>query len=719
MHLSKAIESIKKFLLCLFLTTLTASAPAATAPVDHFWLTDGTVRDAEAFDGILYAGGEFNYVGPKNGSIGVADSTIGTVAGVTPQIQGTVHAIIPDNYGGWFIGGAFTNVAGQPRTNLFRLRTDLSVDPTIYPPLAPAVYSLALTGNTLAVGGNFRHEAATNLILLNSVTGSPENWQPPPSILSYPVKVLVVNSGKIYTHERVTGSYVVSIDPATQTRRRLAFTFGGEILSLAVWDNTLLVGGNYYGIGSDDHGPIAAIDLQSEKIIGWDPLPHAQDQQVTAIVAGESGIFAAANLARAPGAIQPSYDAIVWAFGPASLEKKWTNSLSYGIYPATLTSLCLHDNKVFVGGDFLLEDNQPRRRLAALNAETGLLDPWTCHASGKVNAIAVAGDRVAFGGQFSSAGGFARENVAAFNLATGLATDWYPRTEPYSRVTSIEVNEKAFFIAGGIRKINGEERVFIGAVDRATGTNLPLNAQLPLMLGNPRLGVYTMDQTDDAIYLGGFFTNSFGIEQRYLVAFDKHTFQFKSSFQPILNDGVQKILIRSNIVYALGMFTVVNGSSHPNLVALNPDSGAVVPSSLTLPTGVTLQNPLLLTPQALFLGQDSLVQSYDPATLAKLEWEGQLPGLGYSLVEVENALIAAGVGGLSYFPKVRALNPTLDPSGPAFTISALPGQNVSIEISNDMKIWTSVLETNATIKTFQGAALVLGENRFYRITQTP
>src|SRR5258708_10670004 len=32
-----------------------------------------------------------------------------------PSVNGTVYAIVPDGLGGWYMGGDFSSVAGQPR----------------------------------------------------------------------------------------------------------------------------------------------------------------------------------------------------------------------------------------------------------------------------------------------------------------------------------------------------------------------------------------------------------------------------------------------------------------------------------------------------------------------------------------------------------------------------------------------------------------------------
>lgn len=776
MHLLNAI--IRQ--LALVLSAGGAVLAQVTQPVEHSWMTDGSIRDAAVFRGIVYAGGTFTYVGQKTGSLGVANSSSGALVGASPAIEGVVWAIIPDGRGGWFVGGSFTNVGGLPRTNLVRLKADLSIDPTIFPALIPTVSALALTGTNLAVAGSFQTRGATNLILLSSESGEPLNWQPHSQSPPYQIKALAAFDGKIYVPEPsgVNATYIAVIDPQAQTRRRLGVNLGWEaraIYSLAVAGDgsALFVGGNFNHIGIALHGPVASIDLQTETIISWDPLPHlSQDYYVSSIVAGTNNLFVAANRPTSAPVVRPVvYDGVVWAFDTASLQTKWSNSLSFGSVSTTVNALAVQNEKVFVGGNFLNEDGQFRRRTAALNAETGDLDSWVCHANGNVNAFAVDGDRVAFGGQLTSAGGVARENLAAFDIAVGSLTEWKPITEPNSRIDQIQGTEFAVIVGGRFRKLNGVDRIYIGALDPITGATLvDFNAQIPSGVSSGFPPIRTMARAGNYLYFGGYFTNSPGFDHKYLAAMDVRTLEIKSTFRPILNNGVWKIIANGNVIYVAGDFTQANGLSRYNLAALDGETGEVLPwapvlqrdaagtpavtsmaihgttlylaGTLTkvngqnrlhsaavdvasgetlswiLPVEISILASLLSSTNSLFLAQDSSIQAYDYVSGAKLGWEGQLPGLGYSLIETESALIISGEGGISLFPKTPIIKPFLQPEA-GFSISAMPGQNFSIDGSPDLLTWRTVLKTNALLKSFVGPPLQANENRFYRVTPSP
>jgi hypothetical protein len=110
-------------------------APSAT-PLPTAYVTDGTVSAIAHADNRTYIGGKFTHVGPRVGH-GLAfarpDGTDGTGGAISPtwpepaddtttdgdpafpqMIGGEVRAVASDEHGGWYVGGDFTDVGGQP-----------------------------------------------------------------------------------------------------------------------------------------------------------------------------------------------------------------------------------------------------------------------------------------------------------------------------------------------------------------------------------------------------------------------------------------------------------------------------------------------------------------------------------------------------------------------------------------------------------------------------
>ena len=92
--------------------------------------------------------------------------------------------------------------------------------------------------------------------------------------------------------------------------------------------------------------------------------------------------------------------------------------------------------RLYVGGEFLHLFGQEAGGLAAIDLETGTLDPgFRPGAVGKVEALALAGGRLYAGGAFASvvvpegqpgSGTHDRPRLAAFDAATGALLDWVP-----------------------------------------------------------------------------------------------------------------------------------------------------------------------------------------------------------------------------------------------------------------------------------------------------
>ncbi|MDQ4040422.1 MAG: delta-60 repeat domain-containing protein, partial [Actinomycetota bacterium] len=152
-------------MLCLA-PAATASALPPEAPAAGAYTTDGPVQALAHAAGRTYIGGAFTRVGRRTGS-GVLLSPAGATEPFPEVAGGDVHAAVSDENGGWYIGGTFTAVGGQPHVSLAHVLADGTVDPGFNPAVTdsgglPApVYALALSRpqadgeRFLYVGGEF------------------------------------------------------------------------------------------------------------------------------------------------------------------------------------------------------------------------------------------------------------------------------------------------------------------------------------------------------------------------------------------------------------------------------------------------------------------------------------------------------------------------------------------------------------------------------------
>lgn len=122
-----------------------------------------------------------------------------------------------------------------------------------------------------------------------------------------------------------------------------------------------------------------------------------------------------------------------------------------------VTSLGLSGGKLYLGGDFTQVQGTTRTRLAAVDAVSGALTPWSPAATGgMVDALAVSGGAVYVGGSFTTLAGVTRSYLGRVSVSTGNSdTNWTPR--PNARVRSLVVpgDGSVVYVGGSFTTING------------------------------------------------------------------------------------------------------------------------------------------------------------------------------------------------------------------------------------------------------------------------
>jgi len=159
-----------------------AAAAHAQAVRSDLDITDGTVYATLETAGRLFIGGDFAHVGPATGNSVAVSTTTGQPLWL-PQVNGTVLAVAPDGSGGWYLGGAFSSVAGVPRKGLAHVRSNQTLSP--WNPAGPgsSVNSLLVIGNLVYVGGHFSSmggQVRHNLAAVDTATALSTAWAPEP-----------------------------------------------------------------------------------------------------------------------------------------------------------------------------------------------------------------------------------------------------------------------------------------------------------------------------------------------------------------------------------------------------------------------------------------------------------------------------------------------------------------------------------------------------------
>jgi hypothetical protein len=178
---------------------LLSSAGGALAQVvdQQSWVTDGGVTAIARSGGTIYIGGGFNRVSPAMGSGVAIDASTGVAQQPFPRVTGNVYAVAPDGIGGWFLGGEFTAVSGQPRQNLAHL--DGAGNLTAWKPDANGtVHALAVSGGTVYAAGLFTRvggQARGRIAALDGASGAVTAWDPDADNVIY---ALAASGGVVY-----------------------------------------------------------------------------------------------------------------------------------------------------------------------------------------------------------------------------------------------------------------------------------------------------------------------------------------------------------------------------------------------------------------------------------------------------------------------------------------------------------------------------------------
>ena len=103
------------------------STGSAQTTRENVWVADGEVRCAARSGNVVYIGGNFTAIGPPLGTAVPFDATTGQPL-LTLQVVGEVHAVVSDGAGGWYLGGLFDHVKGQPNPGRIKI-TQERVEP--------------------------------------------------------------------------------------------------------------------------------------------------------------------------------------------------------------------------------------------------------------------------------------------------------------------------------------------------------------------------------------------------------------------------------------------------------------------------------------------------------------------------------------------------------------------------------------------------------------
>lgn len=354
--------------------------PAAAATSDlsrtsaPSWQTNGGVADLLTVGGTTYLAGAFTAVRPAGAAPGsrevsrphlaAVDAATGALRSWAPRVNGTVEslAVRGDTI---YLGGSFTAVNGQPRKNVAAVSASTGTLTPFRADAAGAVKALVATSSRLYLGGAF-----------SSVAGTPRS------------RLAAVDLDR----GQVSGTW----RPAANS----------TVLALALSpdSSTVYAGGQFTAVNGDGRRKrLARISAGTGAVQPWASTPG---YPVMSIEATASTVFVGGD---GSGGHAGSYT--------PNGQRGWVLQTDGGVNTVALRqgvlyvgghfdNVCVGDTAGATSGFRCPENKAARKKLVAVDAANGALDPWDPGANSSigVTALDATGPTLRVGGLFTKLG---------------------------------------------------------------------------------------------------------------------------------------------------------------------------------------------------------------------------------------------------------------------------------------------------------------------------
>ncbi|MDX2250512.1 MAG: T9SS type A sorting domain-containing protein [Bacteroidia bacterium] len=555
-----------------------------------------------------------------------------------PRFGGTVYALISDGAGGWYAGGAFTQVNDQPSGRLIHILPNLTLDPAFAPAPNGVVYALHLQGDTLYAGGTFTTIAAqprNNLAAFKTTTNGLLNWQPDPT---GKVTFITADNSRVFiggTFIRVSGEQHPRFAVVNRTTGKPAVTpvpESGEVFSIL----TTTAGGGHIYAGGNFSGSVGysaqkAALLSASAETSPPKLPDFNGDIQAAISDGAGGWYVSGAFTQANGL---AISRLAHILSDTTLD----NTFSFTVNNA-ISALALSGNTLYIGGLFSTINGNTRNALAAIDISSKTLLPWNPDANGQVNAMIYQGGQVYIGGNFTSVGGQTRNRLAAVDGVSAAVSAWNPDVS--NVVNDLLYSGGQIYVGGNFTTIGGQTRNRLAAINATTGAVSSWDPNVNSTVNTLALS------SNNTLYIGGIFT-MVGGQTRTRLAEVNITGGTVTSFNPNVNGTVEDITLMGGQLYAGGSFTQVGGQNVSRLAAINPTTG--LPASW-LPSPNSTVICMAVSGSSLFVGGNfevlktetrTRLMDIQPTTYTLQPWAPNLNNSVNDLVLYQSDLIAGG-----------------------------------------------------------------------------
>lgn len=552
-------------LLALVSVALVPSPARAQNTFPAGWVVDGAVLSMASSGNLVYAAGSFSRIGPRTGATSMVDLATGAPDLSWPVVFGGIQCAASDGHGGWFIAGPFNTIGSTFRLSLAHILADGTVD-AWQPDMQGFVYTMAVSGSTLYVGGDIRRVNGVERVGLAAFdieTGLLTDWNPGVTGPSVFISGLAPIGSTLYFMGNFTavggqprvrlGAADLASGAVTPWQPALP---NGSVWCFAGIGSRVFLGGNFTGIAALAQPYLLAVDAVTGAPVAWNPAPTAT---VECMTADGDRLYVGGMFDRVGG--QP-HGGIARVDPITGAVDAWSPTIN-----GTTLGIIRSGGTVYACGEFQSVAGRPQVGVVALDVVTGVASSWNPSPNGQVMAMGLEGSRLFLGGRFSSVGFVARQNLAAFDASTGAPTGWNPGAN--NSVEAVSVSGSTVYVGGSFTTAGGQPRAGLAAIDASTGLATSWNP-------SPNQYAATIHATPDAVYIGGGFTSVGGQARSGVAKLDVATGAV-TDWNPGANGFVTLVREIGSRVYIGGEFTQAGGQPRVRAAAFDAATAAVTP----------------------------------------------------------------------------------------------------------------------------------------------
>jgi hypothetical protein len=543
---------MKKILLLSSVLVLNLLYSRAQSVQENFWETNGRVNATLKLNNKLFVGGEFNYIGPSNGSLGAFQSSNSQVINNGLKINGPIKSMIKDNAGNIYLGGNFS-VNGGSYKSLIKLNSSLVPDLTFEFQIDGTVNDLAINNNVLYFAGSFNNinnQLRLGFAAIELSTNSLSSFAPNPD---GQVNTLEVGNGSLYVGGNFaiisgTSRNALASYNGSKALQPLNISVKGSVQTLGIRDSLLFIAGNFDSIGGLARINLASLNTSTNLIRNW-------RADVTGTIADMD--FSGNNLYIAGNFYQVGIESRNH-LAAINVLTQAISSFNPG-FDGAINSIDINGTSLYAGGNFNSVGINNRSYLAKINLSSGSSSGNLPNLNEQVYAVQAIGDTLLFGGMFSSFGGNVVNNFALLDYNTGMQLSI--SMDINGVIKDFEMVGSQLLIAGDFNFINNANRNGVAIIDTATGVPSAWDIQSDGAINDALV-------SGNNIYLAGNFTQ-LGLTTRNYLAQVNATTASIGSWNPNANGSASKLLLNQAQLYAIGNFNQIGSNTRKSIASFD------------------------------------------------------------------------------------------------------------------------------------------------------